>query len=211
MQFKFDIKNILYIKILYKDSNDKTCTAKAAIKNVSEKEIVACAKFEDSICAYTPQDVTLSIVCNDGLYRTQTLLKAIQNEDPYTYLYLNVPNGFEYQQNREYFRIGVNLDCKYKYKKDEQEYEFQTQTCNISANGVTIILPKFEVPDEDAELRVLIYGIELFIKVRYVRTEVYEDCYKVSFTYSEITEADRDLISQTCIKQQLEQRRKYVN
>lgn len=208
MQFKFDIKNILYLKMLYKDSNDKPSTTKAAIKSVSESEIVACAKFEDGVFAYTPQDVTLSIICSDGLYRTQTLLKSIKNEDPYTYLYLEVPNGFEYQQNREYFRICVNFDCTYTYKKDEQEYKIQTQTCNISANGVTIILPKFEVPDEDAELSVSVYGIDLLIGVRYVRTEVFEDCYKVSFTYSEITESDRDLIAQACIKQQLELRRK---
>ena len=210
MKFKFDVKDILYVKMLCKDSDDKPCTIKAAIRDISDAEMVVCAKFEDGLNIITPQDITLSIICSDGLYRTQTLLKAIRHEETYSFFYLKLPNGFEYQQNREFFRIPAIFDCKYKYTKDEQEHEIQTETRDISANGVTINLPYFEVPDE-AEINVIVYGIELRINVEYVRTEVCESGYKVSFRYSLISDSDRDLISQVCIKQQLEQRRKNYN
>ena len=107
MKFNLDLDNINYLKIIYKNADDTTVCTKAAIKRIGEREIFACAKFEDDLKINTPQDVSLSFVCVNGLYRTNTTLKFIENDPPYIYFTLRTPEGLEYQQNREYFRIKM--------------------------------------------------------------------------------------------------------
>ena len=87
---KFKLDNIKYVKILYKDGNDKPCIKKAAIKKTSEKEILACAKADGDLNIALPQDITLSIVCDDGLYRTKTILEAVDKDDPYIFFVIKI-------------------------------------------------------------------------------------------------------------------------
>lgn len=206
MKFNLNLDDIKYIKILYKDIEGSPCTHKAAIKSVNEREILACAKFEDGLRIETPQEVTLSIVCSDGLYRTKTRLKSIDNEEPYTFFALETPQGLEYQQNREYFRVPAQYDCVYTIEDEAGNREYQTQICDISANGVSIFLPVHDISDE-ASIEISFNEIKIAARIRYVRSERLEEGYKLSFTYAAISNLDRDFISQICIKKQLEQKR----
>ena len=43
--------------------------------------------------------------------------------------------------------------------------------------------------------------------IKYIRSEKLDDGYKISFAYTNISDSDRDYISQVCIKKQLEQKR----
>ena len=108
MQFNLSLENIKYTKIVYKDREENTRFIKAAIRSMNENELFACAKFEDGLDIQTPQEVSVSFICENGLYRTNTILKSFQNEEPYVFLFLQVPQGIEYQQNREYFRVKMN-------------------------------------------------------------------------------------------------------
>lgn len=207
MKFKFDLEDIKYIKILYKDTDDNPATIKAAIKRIDEKEIFACSKFEEGLYIETPQEITLSIICGDGLYRTKTKLKSIENDEPYTFFALESPLGLEYQQNREYFRVSAQFPCIYTVGSQE----FKTQTCDISANGVSIVLPAHLITENDSMLALTFDGITIETQVRYVRSEKIEDGYKLSFTFTKISELDRDFISQVCIKKQLEQKRNSIH
>ena len=108
MKFNLNLDNINYIKIVYKDKSDTVCCTKAAIKNMNERDIYACAKFENNLFLNTPQEVALSFVCENGLYRTSTTLKSIENDAPYIFFVMKTPVGIEYQQNREYFRVKMN-------------------------------------------------------------------------------------------------------
>ena len=105
MKFNLNLDNINYIKIVYKDRDENTCCTKAAIKNMSEREIFACAKFEEGLNIQTPQEISLSFVCENGLYRTNTTLKYLEKDAPYIFFGIKTPLGLEYQQNREYFRV----------------------------------------------------------------------------------------------------------
>ena len=205
MKFNLNLEDIKYIKILYKDNNGSPCTHKAAIKSVTEKEFLICGKFEDDLRIAAPQEVTLSIVCNDGLYRTKTKLKYTYNEEPYVFFALEVPQGLEYQQNREYFRVAADYECVYTVETTNRR-EYKSHVCDISANGVSIILPFHDVADE-AEIEISFDEIKIAAGIRYVRSEKVDEGYKLSFTYSAISNLDRDFIAQICIKKQIEQKR----
>lgn len=210
MRFNLNLEDIKYIKILYSDINGNPVSVKVAIKSVNEREILACGKFEDGLTINVPQEITLSFVCNDGLYRTKTKLKSIENDDPYTFFALETPQGLEYQQNREYFRVTAEYDCIYSIINDGKIREFPTRTFDISANGISIFLPMHIISQDDCEISILINGKKITAKIRFIRSEKVDSGYKLSFTYTKISEQDRDFISQVCIKKQLEERKKSI-
>ena len=68
-------------------------------------------------------------------------------------------------------------------------------------------MPMAITSKEDSELEFVINDKKIKTKVRYVRSEKVEGGQKLSFNFTEISQNDRDLISQMCIKKQLEDKR----
>lgn len=204
MKFSFKLEEIKYIKISYKDSEGFADSFKGAIKVINDKEIIACTKFKDDFDIEIPQEIDFSVICNDGIYKTKTILKSTKNEEPYVFLTLQTPVGIEYQQNREYFRVPAQYSCIYRIK----ENEYSATTSDISANGVSIVLPNHIISENLSELIINIDGVQIFTQVQYIRSEKFDNDYKISFKFEKISELDRDFISQVCIKKQLEEKRK---
>ena len=86
--------------------------------------------------------------------------------------------------------------------------EFNTKTVDISANGICINLPQHIISETHSEISVNINGHVINTKIKYVRSQKTADGYKISFSYTNIKDADRDFISQICLQKQLEERRK---
>lgn len=203
MKFNLNLDSINYIKMVYKDGSDNTCCTKAAIKSMSEREIFACAKFEDGLSIQTPQEVSLSFVCENGLYRTMTTLKYVEKDEPYVFFGIKTPLGLEYQQNREYFRVRMEEDVILTFNKTS----IPCKVHDISASGVRVILPeKIEIPNE-VILDILFSPKNVKTKARFIRMDNEDNVLKAAFEYVGISEADMDLISQKCIKKQLEYKR----
>ena len=152
MKFNLNLNDIKYVKILYKDGNDKPCIKKAAIKKTSEKEILACAKADGDLNIALPQDITLSIVCDDGLYRTKTILEAVDKDDPYIFFVIKTPEGMEYQQNREFFRIPVKKECTYCVNTEAGVVQIPAMMNDLSANGISIDIEASMLPQQDANI-----------------------------------------------------------
>lgn len=203
MKFNLNFENINYIKIVYKNRDDETCCTKAAIKRIGEREIFACAKFDEGINIQTPQDVTLSFICDNGLYRTNTVLKFIEPDEPYVFFTLKTPDELEFQQNREYFRV----------KLTESAYIIHNgkiipcKTCDISANGVRLILPEQINDLDEIVIDILFKPKDVRAKAKYVRTDDEDGIIKTSFQFIDLPESDVDIISQKCIQKQLEAKR----
>ena len=203
MKFNLNLDNINYIKIVYKDKSDTVCCTKAAIKNMNERDIYACAKFENNLFLNTPQEVALSFVCENGLYRTSTTLKYIENDAPYTFFAMKTPVGIEYQQNREYFRVKMDEDAIISFDKETIPCKIH----DISANGVRLILlRKVEIPEE-ADLDLLFAPKGIKTKAKFIRFDNEDNVPKVSFEFLGMKDSDRDFISQKCIQKQLEYKR----
>lgn len=204
MKFKFDLEEIKYAKIEYKGDDGILYVKKLVIKTISNREILACARFEGGLNISTPQNVTISFVCNDGLYRTKTNLKTVEKDEPYNFFILETPENIEFEQNREYFRVNAKYKCKYKI---DDEHEYNAETIDLSANGVCLALPADVSTRNIADIMLIFDNRFIPIKARFIRSEKNNDIYQTSFAYIKIAEQDRDFISQVCIKKQLEQRR----
>ncbi len=203
MKFNLNLDSINYIKIVYKDSSGNPCYTKAAIKHMGEREIFACAKFENGLQIQTPQEVVISFICDNGLYRTNTTLKFIENEEPYTFFTLKTPLGLEYQQNREYFRVKMNEDAILNI----QNNIIACKVHDISANGVRLILPeKITIPDE-VFIDILFKPKNIKTKAKFIRLDEEDGILKASFQFINLPENEMDIISQKCIQKQLEYKR----
>lgn len=211
MKFNFEIEDVQYVKLLYRNSDGSPNTIKAAIKKLDEEELIVCINFDKDFIIDTPQIVTLSIICNDGLYRTKTTLKTVEKDIPYHLLILDAPSGMEYQQNREYFRVRTEYNCAYYVKIDGEIKNFTTKTYDISANGVSIILPIHAFSEESSEIDIMVDERMVHAKLQYIRSEKLDEGYKLSFAYTDISNMDRDCISQACIRKQLEEKRNSNN
>ncbi|MBR1775525.1 PilZ domain-containing protein [bacterium] len=211
MKFNLDIDSINYIKIVFTDKYGHAHYTKAAIKQMGEKEILACAKFQDGLKLNTPQEVTISFVCDNGLYRTKTNLKYISvsyEEDTYVYFTLQTPEGIEYQQNREYFRVKLEENVILFFKQSDLSFQrIECKTHDISANGVRI---EFNSPiniPENVQLNILFEKRNIKTNARLIRTETANNLFRAAFKFVNISEQDMDYISQVCIKKQLEYKR----
>lgn len=203
MQFNLNLENINYIKVIYQDSDGSARYVKAALRSLNEREIFACAKFEDGLVIQTPQEVSISFICENGLYRTTTMLKHIENDEPYVFFTLTTPQGIEYQQNREYFRVRMNDNAILKFNNNI----FACKMYDISANGVRLILDKdLQIP-KFVELDILFADRSVKTKAKYIRTDNEDKIWKASFNFVNISENDVDYISKKCIQMQLSNRR----
>lgn len=207
MKFDFNIDDVKYLKILYSNSDGNPVTIKAGLKNITEREIIACIKFEDYFYIDTPQEVSLSIIRNEGLYKTKTKLKSYSSDPPYIFLYLEKPEDLDFKQNREYFRMPISFSCKYRVNNNGTPALFDAEISDISASGVSIILPVHIFSEEDAEIEINTDKRVIKAEIKYIRSEKINDNYKLSFAFTKISEKDQDYISQICILKQLETKR----
>ena len=204
MKFNLNLENINYIKIVYNDSDGVGHYAKAAIKRLGEKEIFACMKYEKELRVPLPQEVSISFACDNALYSAKTTLKLVENEDPYVYFTLNTPQELEYQQNREYFRVKMEEDVLLSFAGTVMPCKIY----DISANGIRLKLDKdIQIP-ENVMIDILFSSKNVKTKARFIRTDKEDGIIKASFTFVNISESSRDIISQKCIQKQLNDRRR---
>ena len=207
MDFHFKQEDIKYAKLSYLDKNGRNLTYRAAVKQIGEQGILLCTKFEEKLLIETPQDITLSIICKDGLYKIKATLMKVDSDEPYVFFTVSTPQYIEYEQNREYFRVAIQCNCVYKLYENGICKEYSAKAQNISANGISLILPEYVIANMDSDLIINLDGRIINTKIRYIRSEKINDKYIISFTYTKISEYDRDYISQICLKKQIEERR----
>lgn len=207
MKFNLNLDSINYIKIVYSDRNGSPHCVKAAIKRMGEKEIFACAKFEGRLNIKTPQDVILSFICENGLYRTGTVLKFIQYEEPYIFFTLKTPDGIEYQQTREYFRVRLEENVILSYSKHNEVMRIACKSYDLSANGIKL---QFDTPiqiPKDVQISINFEKRNVKTRARLIRIDEDDKVFKASFKFINLQEQDMDYISQICIQKQLEYKR----
>ena len=209
MKLNLNIDNVNYIKIVYKDKNDYAHCIKASLKRMDEREIVACAKFEESLLINVPQEVMINIACDNGLYKAATQLKHIEKEEPYIFFTMIAPEEIDYQQKREYFRVKINENALISYEEEgEKVKNIACETYDLSANGVRLILDaRYNIPSV-VNIKLYLSKKIIDVNARYIRTDEEDNILKASFSFADLQESDLDCISQICFQKQLEARRK---
>ncbi len=206
MKFNLNINDINYIKIVYNDADNVGHCAKAAIRRVGDKEILACMKYEKDLKLLFPQEVSVGFACNDALYVCKTTLKMIEQSFSYIYFTLKTPDEVEYQQNRAYFRVKMDEDVLLNFN----ETSLSCQIYDISANGIRLKLSENRQIPEDVVLDILFSPRNIKTRAKFVRWDDEDGILKAAFTYIDIPEASRDLISKKCIQKQLSDKRKSI-
>ena len=208
MKFNLNTENINYVKITYKDKNDFAHCIKAAVRLITEHELLACIKIEEMPDVSTPQEVYIGIACENGLYKAKTILNKIEEEPPYLLFSMKKPEETEYQQKREYFRVKLQEDVSIVYTTNEQETTYSAVTYDISANGVRVELDKQMDFPEEVRLMLFLPQKTIDVQAKYIRSDDEDQILKASFRFVNIPQSDLDYISQVCLRRQLEERRK---
>lgn len=203
MNFSLNLDDIKYVKIIYKDKDNSAHCVKAAIRTINDRQIYVCAKQENLINIKTPQDVTLSFICENGLYRTKTELIYIEYKEPYMFFTLKTPQGIEYQQNREYFRVRMDE----KGTLCTPEAKINCNIYDISASGIRLCLDKkYNIP-EKVEIEIDFKDRNIRVKAKFVRFDIEGENIKAAFHFYSMPENIRDIIAQKCIQKQLQDKR----
>ena len=208
MKFNLNTESINYIKITYKDSNAFAHCIKAVVRYIGENEILVCTKFGGNRDINYPQEVSLGIACDNGLYKAVSELKKVTYEPPYLLFTIQKPEDMEYQQKREYFRVRLQENVSILYETDGQEITHSAITYDISANGVRVELDNIRVFPEEVNLLIFLPKKTINVKAKYVRNDDEDKIIKASFRFEDISQQDLDYISQFCLQKQLEERRK---
>lgn len=203
MKFNLGLENINYIKISCLDKGNNDLTLKAAVKTINEREIFACTKYEDSLFIETPQRVKLSIVSNSGLYLAETTLKFLQKEPPYIFFALETPTDVEHRQTREYFRVKMQKKAIISYKTENSLQQITCEIYDISANGIRLETDQKLENVDDLYINILFEEKSIKTKAKFSRIDNEDNVPKIAFQFTEISESDRDFISQKCIQQQI--------
>jgi c-di-GMP-binding flagellar brake protein YcgR len=209
MEFNFEPIDINYIKISYIDTDGNFCSINTSAKKITENYLYVSVKLNGNLKIDIPQDVKINLICNDGLYQGDSTILSIENDLPYVLIKLEKPEEIVYYQNREYFRVKAKYPCLFRVKQENINKDFETETIDISANGVSILMPIFVKSEPSSNIELNIENRNIKIKAKYVRIEKCNDAYKISFSFINISNSDRDYISQICIKKQLEEKRKH--
>lgn len=207
MNFDLKPETINYIKILYKDGNDFMHCVKASIKTINEHIIYACLKKEEWEKIPAPQDVVLNFICDNGLYKSKSVLKYTKYEEPYLYVCVKTPDETEFQQNREYFRVRLDKDVVISFTAQEEVIRVASKIYDISANGLRVRLDSRTAFPEEVFIDIYFDNREIRTKAEFIRTDEEDDILKASFRFLNLAENDMDYISQVCIRKQIEDKR----
>ena len=200
------INKLKSIKISYVAvSGEKLCIV-TEFRSCNRGRIVTRIANEKLVSGLTEKTVDVLIVCEEGLYLAQTDIENVRRDDEFTYIYLKTPDLMTRQQNREYFRVNAPFDCTITLIRDGKLCNYNVTTIDISAGGISCLLPENFKIEQNPKITIYLDKF-ITIEVEYKRTEVIGRFFKYSFKYVNISNKDRDMISQACIKKQLEMRR----
>ena len=208
MKFNLKLENIKYIKINCEDEKGNLITIKTVIKSITDSKIILLSKYSNTYANIAPQKIDANIICDDGVYSIKTQLKKVEHANPYIIYILDAVKEMDYQQNREFFRIPYVTECICITNIDGTFSHYTGKTINISANGLNVAFPNHFVVHGNCKIIFKIENKKFELLSHYIRSENLNNEYNVSFSFIKIEEADREFLSQFCIKQQLEQRRK---
>lgn len=202
MKLNFNLEDINYLKVSYKKDNTVE-TVKMGLKEKTENKIIAIARNFDITGIYTPQSVSIGFVCNDGLYTTTTELSEIYHDKEFTYIEMLNPKTLDYQQNREYYRVLAEYDCIYTVCGDYENESYSAVTYDISAGGVSIILPENAISKEECSLVIMFPDGDLKSHLKFMRCEAMDDNYKLSFEFTDLSDRDLKRLQDLCVSKQV--------
>ena len=201
MKLNFNLEDISYMKTEIRNGDEQE-TIKLAIREKKENEFIAIAKRMDISKIKIPQRVPLGFICQDGLYSTIAEISAVDVKEDYTYFSIQNPSTLDFQQNREYYRILAEYDCIYTIDSKDGTESYSAVTYDISAGGVSIILSENAISKEECTIVIMLPDGDLKSHVKFVRCDLFDDNYRLSFEFSDLPDREYQRLTQLCINKQ---------
>ena len=173
------------------------------LKEKTENKFIAVIKDAKYAKITTPQNVSIGFVCNDGLYTTKADLIDVYTENEYTCFEILNPKSLDYQQNREYYRVLAEYDCIYTVYGDYENESYSAVTYDISAGGVSIVLPENAISIDECSLVIMFPDGDLKSHLKFMRCEAFDNNYKLSFEFTDLSERDYDRLKKMCVNKQI--------
>lgn len=202
MKLSFNLEDINYLKLSYINNNRQE-TIKLGLKEKRENNFIAVAELRDITEIIPEQKVSVSFITRDGLYKTETKLQEVYNDENYTYFVIANPDTLDYYQNREYFRVLVEHDCIYSIDEEDEVKSYNATTYDISPGGVSIIMDEIAISTEEAAIVIFAESRDIRSHLKFVRCELYENQYKLSFEFTDLSDGDYKYLSDLCLNNQL--------
>ncbi len=203
MQLSFNLENIKYLKLKYKEGG-RVKNIQLALKEKQENNFIAVIDADKVSYTETPQQIAIDFITTDGLYSTETTLKEVKKDDEYAYFVIGNPTSLDYQQNREYYRVISKNDCIYTVDKGGSVESYDTVTYDISAGGVSIIMEEIAISQEETSIVIFTPGRDIKSHLNFVRCEIFDkDKYKLSFEFTDLSDVDYEILHKLCLEQQL--------
>ena len=202
MKLNFNLEDINYLKIGF-DNSGSFETVKMGLKEKTENKFIAVIKDAKYAKITTPQNVSIGFVCNDGLYTTKADLIDVYTENEYTCFEILNPKSLDYQQNREYYRVLAEYDCIYTVYGDYENESYSAVTYDISAGGVSIVLPENAISKDECSLVIMFPDGDLKSHLKFMRCEAFDNNYKLSFEFTDLSERDYDRLKKMCVNKQI--------
>ena len=183
--------------------NNEEKKLRLALKEKRENDFIAIADTGENFYMSTPQRVTISLISNNSLYKTTTMLNEIYLSNGYMNFIIQNPETLDFQHNREYYRVLASFDCIYTIDSENGIESFNAETHDISAGGVSIITDINIIPTRETSIVIFMPDRELKAYLKFVRCDAFEGKYKLSFTFLDIKPNDYEMLEQFCITKQL--------
>lgn len=193
-------KKVEYIKIIA--DGGKSCYTSAKYQ-VGEDTLVISVDVDDKIYMRTPQKVLLCCITNDAIYKAETELLVLQYSNYRAEFITKIPEKFEKQQERKFFRVKIDKQVTIHYQDEGVQKTTVCRTDDLSAGGVRVILKeKLNIAD-NVKLDIVFDNKTLFLEAKTIKLFYGGNSPQVSFEFINLSEKDLDYISSVCFKKQL--------
>ena len=136
-----------------------------------------------------------------ALYKAKTELMTIQKYDQTATFIVRLPESFEMQQSRNFYRVKMDKEAKITYKEGGEPKTVSCKIYDLSASGVRLIFDEKQNIVDNVNIE-LVFDNKTFLfnakPIKYFNNNL-----QISFKFINLSEKDSDYISSVCFKKQL--------
>lgn len=174
-------------------------------------------------------NIEIVLYCTNGVFTFSSIVTNVENNFPYYFWHINIPQDFIACQGREFYRTRFNIKTTLSILFHNGEKKLiESNSFDISGNGASLILSPslinngicelLEKPDINkyAKLGLCLHFPERNIntRVQYVHKRALSENSKITiyaFQFTNLAPADCDFITKQCFSRQLLEQNKSKN
>lgn len=206
---------------------DEVLTTGVELKELVDDYLLLTSKNKQQ--AQVGDDVEVTLYCANGVFNFASTVVKVENNFPYYFWYIKIPESFTTCQERQFYRTRFNIKALLSLHFHNGEKKvLECSTFDISGNGVSLMMipisdnrnfwELLEKPDINkyANIGLCLYFSERNInaRVQYVHSRDLSENSMISicaFKFINLAPSDCDFITKQCFSKQLLEQNKSKN